>query len=86
MNLVVWLVCFFARCSLLELGQNKLDKHTHTEYVAVSKHSCRTLVKEENMSHLSPHVAYGIRPSQGSLLTGILICMIAVGLLTAIFF
>jgi hypothetical protein len=38
------------------------------------------------MSQPSSHVAYGVRPSQGSLLTGILICMIAAGLLTAIFF
>ena len=38
------------------------------------------------MSQPSPRVAYGIRPSQGSLLTGILICVIGAGLLAAIFF
>jgi hypothetical protein len=63
-----------------------LDKHTYTGYVAYSKYTCLTFVKEKNVSQPSPHVAYGIRPSQGSLLTGILTCVILAGLLAAIFF
>jgi hypothetical protein len=38
------------------------------------------------MSQPSLHVAYGIRPSQASLLTGILICVVVAGLLAAVFF
>ena len=38
------------------------------------------------MSQPSPHVAYGVRPSQGSLLTGMLFCVVLAGLLAGIFF
>ncbi len=37
------------------------------------------------MSQPTSHVAYGIRPSQGSLLIATLICVIVAALLTAIF-
>ena len=38
------------------------------------------------MSQSSPHVASGVRPSQGSLLMGMLFCVILAGLLAATFF
>jgi hypothetical protein len=37
------------------------------------------------MTQPTSHVAYGIRPSQGSLLLGTMICVIIAGLLAAIF-
>jgi len=38
------------------------------------------------MSQPTSHAAYGIRPSQGSLLAGMLICVAVAGLLAAILF